>query len=105
MLDRIGLSEENAAAFDRQRGRDLYEKGWLERFLAGAREGRPASGPQGRKRYFGEKVQSSSLRSGMARKSAAFRVASTASTAIACAAIILSIISECEKPSVSTILS
>ncbi len=30
----IGLYEENAAAWDRQRGRDLFEKPWLERFAA-----------------------------------------------------------------------
>lgn len=30
----IGLYEENAAAWDRQRGRDLHERGWLERFAA-----------------------------------------------------------------------
>jgi SAM-dependent methyltransferase len=29
----IGLYEENAAAFDCQRGRDLHEQGWLDRFL------------------------------------------------------------------------
>lgn len=33
MHDRIiGLYEENAAAWDRQRGRDLFEKPWLDRF-------------------------------------------------------------------------
>ncbi len=30
----IGLYEENAQAWDRQRGRDLFEKPWLDRFLA-----------------------------------------------------------------------
>jgi SAM-dependent methyltransferase len=30
----VGLYEENAAAWDRQRGRDLFEKPWLDRFLA-----------------------------------------------------------------------
>jgi len=30
----IGLYEQNAAAFDRQRGRDLHEAGWLDRFVA-----------------------------------------------------------------------
>src|SRR3954464_15586480 len=30
----VGLYEENAAAWDRQRGRDLFEKAWLDRFLA-----------------------------------------------------------------------
>jgi len=30
----VGLYEENAAAFDRQRGRDLHEEVWLERFVA-----------------------------------------------------------------------
>jgi SAM-dependent methyltransferase len=30
----IGLYEENAAAWDRQRGRDLHEQPWLDRFLA-----------------------------------------------------------------------
>lgn len=35
MHDRIiGLYEENAAAWDRQRGRDLFEKPWLDRFAA-----------------------------------------------------------------------
>jgi len=35
MHDRIvGLYEDNAAAWDRQRGRDLFEKPWLDRFLA-----------------------------------------------------------------------
>jgi SAM-dependent methyltransferase len=29
----IGLYEENAAAWDRQRGRDLFEKPWMDRFL------------------------------------------------------------------------
>jgi SAM-dependent methyltransferase len=29
----VGLYEDNAAAFDRQRGRDLHEQGWLDRFL------------------------------------------------------------------------
>jgi SAM-dependent methyltransferase len=29
-----GLYEENAAAWDRQRGRDLFEQPWLERFAA-----------------------------------------------------------------------
>ena len=33
-----GLYEENAAAWDEQRGRDLFEKPWLDRFLAGLRE-------------------------------------------------------------------
>ena len=30
----IGLYEENAAAWDRQRGRDLHEAAWLERFAS-----------------------------------------------------------------------
>lgn len=30
----IGLYEDNAAAWDRQRGRDLHEKAWLDRMLA-----------------------------------------------------------------------
>lgn len=30
----VGLYEDNAAAWDRQRGRDLHEKDWLDRFLA-----------------------------------------------------------------------
>jgi SAM-dependent methyltransferase len=30
----VGLYEENAAAWDRQRGRDLFERPWLDRFLA-----------------------------------------------------------------------
>lgn len=30
----VGLYEENAAAWDRQRGRDLQERGWLERFAS-----------------------------------------------------------------------
>ena len=30
----VGLYEENAAAWDRQRGRDLHERAWLERFAA-----------------------------------------------------------------------
>jgi len=30
----VGLYEDNAAAWDRQRGRDLFEKPWLDRFLA-----------------------------------------------------------------------
>lgn len=30
----IGLYEDNAAAWDRQRGRDLHEAAWLERFAA-----------------------------------------------------------------------
>jgi trans-aconitate methyltransferase len=35
MHERIaGLYEENAAAWDRQRGRDLHERAWLERFAA-----------------------------------------------------------------------
>ena len=29
----VGLYEDNAAAWDRQRGRDLFEKAWLDRFL------------------------------------------------------------------------
>ena len=29
----VGLYEDNAAAWDRQRGRDLFEKPWLDRFL------------------------------------------------------------------------
>jgi SAM-dependent methyltransferase len=29
----VGLYEENATAFDRQRVRDLHEQGWLDRFL------------------------------------------------------------------------
>lgn len=35
----IGLYEENAAAWDRQRGRDLLEKAWLDRFLRLVPEG------------------------------------------------------------------
>ena len=31
----VGLYEENAEAWDRQRGRDLHEIAWLERFAAG----------------------------------------------------------------------
>ena len=31
----VGLYEENAAAFDRMRGRGLFEKPWLDRFAAG----------------------------------------------------------------------
>jgi 2-polyprenyl-3-methyl-5-hydroxy-6-metoxy-1,4-benzoquinol methylase len=30
----VGLYEDNAQAWDRQRGRDLFEKAWLDRFLA-----------------------------------------------------------------------
>jgi cyclopropane fatty-acyl-phospholipid synthase-like methyltransferase len=30
----VGLYEENAEAWDRQRGRDLHEKAWLDRFVA-----------------------------------------------------------------------
>jgi SAM-dependent methyltransferase len=30
----IGLYEDHAAAWDRQRGRDLFERPWLDRFLA-----------------------------------------------------------------------
>jgi len=30
----VGLYEENAAAWDRQRGRDLFEQPWLERFAS-----------------------------------------------------------------------
>lgn len=30
----IGLYDENAAAWDRQRGRDLFERPWLDRFAA-----------------------------------------------------------------------
>ncbi|HEX8585254.1 MAG TPA: class I SAM-dependent methyltransferase [Allosphingosinicella sp.] len=30
----VGLYEENAAAFDRMRGRDLFERPWLDRFAA-----------------------------------------------------------------------
>ena len=30
----VGLYEENAAAWDRQRGRELFERPWLERFAA-----------------------------------------------------------------------
>jgi SAM-dependent methyltransferase len=30
----VGLYEDNAAAFDRERGRDLHERAWLDRFLA-----------------------------------------------------------------------
>ena len=30
----VGLYQENALAWDRQRGRDLFEKPWLDRFLA-----------------------------------------------------------------------
>ena len=30
----VGLYEENAAAFDRQRDRSLFEQPWLERFAA-----------------------------------------------------------------------
>ena len=40
MHDRIvTLYEENAAAWDRQRGRDLFEQPWLDRFLALLPEG------------------------------------------------------------------
>jgi len=35
----IGLYEENAAAWDRQRGRDLFERPWMERFAALLPEG------------------------------------------------------------------
>jgi SAM-dependent methyltransferase len=35
----IGLYEDNAAAWDRQRGRDLFERPWLDRFLARLPEG------------------------------------------------------------------
>jgi SAM-dependent methyltransferase len=35
----VGLYEEHAAAWDTQRGRDLHEKPWLDRFLAGAPPG------------------------------------------------------------------
>jgi SAM-dependent methyltransferase len=35
----IGLYEENAAAWDRERGRSLFERGWLERFAAGVPAG------------------------------------------------------------------
>jgi cyclopropane fatty-acyl-phospholipid synthase-like methyltransferase len=35
----IGLYEDNAAAGDRQRGRDLFERPWLDRFLARLPEG------------------------------------------------------------------
>jgi trans-aconitate methyltransferase len=35
----IGLYEENAAAWDRMRGRDLHERHWLDRFLAYVRPG------------------------------------------------------------------
>jgi len=35
----VGLYEENAAAWDRQRGRDLHERPWLERFAARLPEG------------------------------------------------------------------
>jgi 2-polyprenyl-3-methyl-5-hydroxy-6-metoxy-1,4-benzoquinol methylase len=35
----ISLYEENAAAWDRQRGRDLHERDWLERFAALLPEG------------------------------------------------------------------
>ena len=35
----IGLYEDNAAAWDRQRGRALIEKPWLDRFTAGLTEG------------------------------------------------------------------
>jgi SAM-dependent methyltransferase len=35
----VGLYEENAAAWDRQRGRDLHERAWLERFAARLPEG------------------------------------------------------------------
>jgi SAM-dependent methyltransferase len=30
----VGLYEDNAAAWDRQRGRDLFERPWLDRFMA-----------------------------------------------------------------------
>ena len=30
----IGLYERHAASFDRERGRTLQERGWLDRFLA-----------------------------------------------------------------------
>ena len=40
MHDRIiSLYEENAAAWDRLRGRDLHERAWLERFAGRLREG------------------------------------------------------------------
>lgn len=32
--DIMGLYERHAQAFDRQRGRDLFERGWLDRFFA-----------------------------------------------------------------------
>lgn len=35
----VGLYEENAAAWDRMRGRDMHEKPWLDRFLARVRPG------------------------------------------------------------------
>lgn len=35
----IGLYKENAAAWDRQRGRDLFERPWLDQFLARLPEG------------------------------------------------------------------
>lgn len=35
----VSLYEENAAAFDRMRGRDLFEQPWLDRFLARVRPG------------------------------------------------------------------
>jgi 2-polyprenyl-3-methyl-5-hydroxy-6-metoxy-1,4-benzoquinol methylase len=35
----IGLYEENAAAWDRMRGRDLHERHWLDRFLTDVRPG------------------------------------------------------------------
>lgn len=35
----IGLYERHARRFDADRGRDLFEKAWLDRFLGGVREG------------------------------------------------------------------
>jgi SAM-dependent methyltransferase len=35
----VGLYEENAAAWDRQRGRDFFERPWMERFAALLPEG------------------------------------------------------------------
>jgi len=35
----VGLYEENAAAWDRLRGRDLFEKPWLDRFLSEVKQG------------------------------------------------------------------
>jgi 2-polyprenyl-3-methyl-5-hydroxy-6-metoxy-1,4-benzoquinol methylase len=35
----VGLYEEKASAFDRQRGRSLFEKAWLDRFASGLPKG------------------------------------------------------------------